>query len=367
MSIKTMDNNSVREKIEKYMRYSDMEGLSYIIKQYIKNKQVYEAVNLIELLLSNNMRPHLHNYTICVNTLGNIKNYNKLVDILEMMKFYNVEMNTIIYNAFITAFGKCGRYEKSLKLLQEMKYNNIKVDVITYSACMTACNISNRGDITLNLLQEARKQNIAINQIIYGAALKACRNIDNMENILTNMHEDSILPNNFIYAICMKIYMSNNYYLEVINLYNQMISKNIKRDIVIYSIVISAYTNMSKYDEIIKLMSNEDIKYDSTLYKQCKEACMMTNNMHLLTDNKLDEIDDISNIHSQLDKYIDNKGIALCDKIMEVRRKINTDIHIKINRGKYSYKNRREIINICKATNIKYTFDIAKNILILTK
>ena len=143
---------------------------------------------------------------------------------------------------------------------------------------------------------------------------------------------------------------------------------------------------MGKYNEIMEIMKNEQIQYDSTVQRMCKVACEKTGNNHLMSNighrapykTNDNERDDMKHIISQLDKYIDgsdghgNDGDSkldmkdiICEKLKLLTESEYDQIIIEINRGKYSFTNRKIITDICKSMKLKYNLDISRNSLII--
>ncbi|CAK1556125.1 unnamed protein product [Leptosia nina] len=120
-----------------------------IIKQYLNNKRLKEALDILEvrMLKEDQVKPENYIYNIliggcadsCINSPFKENGLKLARNLRNLMIEKGIEPNLTNYNVMIKAFGRCGDLPMAFKLIDEMIEKKIKIRVHTLNHLLHAC------------------------------------------------------------------------------------------------------------------------------------------------------------------------------------------------------------------------------------
>ena len=221
------------------------------------------------------------------------------------------------YNSMMQIYRINECYQDAINIFNDAFNNTVlrsQMDEYTYSIALYCCadmGSVKEGDKIIHELKDGTHNtilkhiNVQCGMIIYYGK---CSNISMALDLFQNMETKTTNKNDvlLLYASMMNVYAKNGDINQVLNLFNQLRSKNIKGNNSIYCIIINACSHAGNINYAHKLF-NEVISYPKNI-----------NNSYLITCiiDCLSRNNDMSNAQHIYNKYAhNNKNIYYKDKI----------------------------------------------------
>ncbi len=161
-----------------------------------------------------------------------------------------------LYLLLMKCFIECENINKYIQILEWIKQSNYKFKVRDIFIKKLINNCKNISD--LQFINELIDNNLIENDgiLFHIMLINACSNIGNINeaikvfNKIENNKKDIIC----VYAM-MTAYLNNEFYKNVLELYDYFSLNNIDFDIIAYTIVIKACSNIKNINKINKFMT----------------------------------------------------------------------------------------------------------------
>jgi pentatricopeptide repeat domain-containing protein 1 len=170
-----------------------------------------KALELLDEMEDNGVKPNEVSYSVCISACGNGGQWEKALELLYLMREKSMNINLITYNAAITALSKASKrsaksrdkqmaaeqyapdaanndkssstmvkdgtddqlWEKALDLLDQMRADGIEPDGFSFSAAISCCGAGGRWEEALTLIKTMKKggPKTRPNRVSYTAAI----------------------------------------------------------------------------------------------------------------------------------------------------------------------------------------------------
>lgn len=222
------------------------------IAVYAKCGRWRQAVELLDRMKLEGMRPDAFTYSSTMDACASGSNWEKALELLEEMEKEGVQANVVSYTSAITACGKGRQWEKALYLLRQMQEHGLVANVVTYGAAVAACAHSSRWEEAIEVLREMEAAGVAPNVVIYAAAMKACANCARWREALELLEQMKVkeIPANVIsYTAAIKACGAGGQWEIALNLFREMREKGIIANVASYDAALSGLEDDDRFWE----------------------------------------------------------------------------------------------------------------------
>ncbi|CAG8520950.1 3763_t:CDS:1 [Funneliformis caledonium] len=235
--------------------YEDVKIYNSMMNGYVKEKNITKALDLLELMQRNGIKPSLITYNILLNLFGNLKAQAQAEQVFEYMMESGIEPDITSYCGIMLSCANNKNIEKCFYYFKQLTERGIEPNIYIYSILMSAC-------------------------VKAGYTREAIRWFERM------VHVSKIEPNVVTLTTLICAWIKNKP-LILNNDTIDLIFEDIKRygvpDLIAYTALINAKTKQLKLDEAIfvyQQMLKDDIKPNVYTYTILVDACAKLGDLH---------------------------------------------------------------------------------------
>jgi pentatricopeptide repeat protein len=293
-------------------------------------------------------------YTTLIKAYTKVKNIKLALDVYEtMLKDPKVSPNIVIHNAMLDCCVECNDIQKMNEIYEKVKEkfledenNNPQPDLITYSTVIKGYARAKDMDKVFDIYQFLKSKNyFQLDEVIYNSILDGCAKTGQLERAMS-VYEDMLSSNvkrsNVTYSILVKLYANAKMEEKALQILDEMIANNIKPGIIVYTCLIQTCLRSKRFEQAIKLfesMKSDGLKPDHVLYNTIVNGCLYNQKWELACQYTLESFDMNVKIASDIYKNVLDKLTANYCKLKTQQK---CDFATKILK---ELKSRNEFIN----------------------
>jgi pentatricopeptide repeat protein len=264
------------------MKGVEADGFTYsiLMKALVYDKYGFEkAMRLMDEIKEKNMCMDEILYNSVMDICVRFGQSEKAIAYYNEMLLSDIPPSSVTYGILIKAYGKMNQVSNAVKVFRKMK----DASVVTYGCLIDACVKNEEYSIAWDLYNGMKKNGIAPNTIIYTIMIKGfarSRELNNALSILDEMSKSSdTAPNNITYNSLLDCCVKCRRLDKALEIFKQMKERNTP-DLISYSILIKGYCYNKKIAEALKMleeMTSKNICADEILYNSLMEGCFKSN------------------------------------------------------------------------------------------
>eukprot|EP00441_Pelagodinium_beii_P025180 CAMPEP_0197653212 /NCGR_PEP_ID=MMETSP1338-20131121/34918_1 /TAXON_ID=43686 ORGANISM="Pelagodinium beii, Strain RCC1491" /NCGR_SAMPLE_ID=MMETSP1338 /ASSEMBLY_ACC=CAM_ASM_000754 /LENGTH=631 /DNA_ID=CAMNT_0043228247 /DNA_START=110 /DNA_END=2005 /DNA_ORIENTATION=- len=226
---------------------TDVITYNTLAKGYAKAGNMEKCYELYEIMRQRGLRPSQVTYGILLDGFINDNEVDKAMEIFDTMHKEDCQMNTVLYTTLIKGFARAGQVDQACLIYEQMRRERgMQPDVITFSILIKAnCDVG-RLQHALKLLTAMKELCLKPDEVVFNNLLGGC-----------TKESDVDLAQ---------------------ELYDEMISSQVKPSVATYSILIRLYVQCKRWDEAVNLLRNEvssqRVTAEPRLYGQLAQCCL---------------------------------------------------------------------------------------------
>jgi pentatricopeptide repeat protein len=244
---------------------------SIMIKGYTKVYKLDKANEMFNYI-RNIATPSVATYMIMLNAYMRCKNIDMAERLLEEMISKDVEINNTVYSTMLTGYKSTKSYEKALRLFERVRDEDI-VNTGFYNTVLECCVDSNKIEKMSEIYDFLITNRPSLIDICtHSIAIRGYAKSNNPAKV-TEIY-DSICKKHrldeMIYNSIIDCYSKNNDEGNVIKVYSDMKSADVKMSVITYSVLIKLYCNMGNCNKAFELFDDcvkNDLKPNVVIYQ----------------------------------------------------------------------------------------------------
>ena len=194
---------------------------STVIKGYIRNKNIEEAMKIYNFLKENNFKLDEIFFSIIIDGLAASGDLTKASAVFAEMKALNIKRSSVIYSVLIKMYSRVSANspkdtDKAVELIHLMKEDGIKPSIIAYTTLMQMYLRKKQIKEAINMFNQIKKEGLEPDQVCYNFIINGCtfnQNLENAIKFLLESLEKNVKLNDETYKNTLE-YLLNNKFMK---------------------------------------------------------------------------------------------------------------------------------------------------------
>ncbi|XP_071921486.1 pentatricopeptide repeat-containing protein At5g40400 isoform X2 [Coffea arabica] len=276
--------NKFLEKMEEEGFDPDIVTYNMLMDSYSKKERLKDAIYLYHIMFRRGVVPDLLTYTALINGFCKGGNVSVAHQLFSTMIHRGLKPDLRAFNTLLVGYCKEGMMQEARSLLHDMIGDGIHPD--EFSSRMLVEGYHKQGSLisALNLVVELQRFGILVSQDVYdylGIALCRENRPFAAKSLLERIACPSYEPNPEILCNLVSSFCRCNSLEEALDLKAQMVSKNMRLDLVSYKAIICCLCKLSRCKEaenLIKEMAESGVWPDIEICRALiKRLCQKSN------------------------------------------------------------------------------------------
>ncbi|XP_071920453.1 pentatricopeptide repeat-containing protein At5g40400-like [Coffea arabica] len=276
--------NKFLEKMEEEGFDPDIVTYNMLMDSYSKKGRLKDAIYLYHIMFRRGVVPDLLTYTALINGFCKGGNVSVAHQLFSTMIHRGLKPDLRAFNTLLVGYCKEGMMQEARSLLHDMIGDGIHPD--EFSSRMLVEGYHKQGSLisALNLVVELQRFGISVPQDVYdylGIALCRENRPFAAKSLLERIACPSYEPNPEILCNLVSSFCRCNSLEEALDLKAQMVSKNMRLDLVSYKAIICCLCKLSRCKEaenLIKEMAESGVRPDIEICRALiKRLCQKSN------------------------------------------------------------------------------------------
>jgi len=267
------------------------------------NQNIENNGNKNIIRVNNVIKPDLITYNTFIKGCTQLKLYDKIDYVFEHLinnNDVNITPNDVTFNSLIDAYVRQNNMTKVFKLISAMQQYHIKPDNFTYTTIIKGLNKEsfnnnnnenyknrdkNELDLAFQLFEKVKKFSKP-DEILYNCIMDAClrfNQVDRMLELYEEMLEKNISPSSVTCGIVIKGYGMKGEVDSALKVYQHMKINKIEISSVTYGCLINVCVKNNKLNKAFELyesLTKEGIEMNTILYTTLIKAYSKTRNLN---------------------------------------------------------------------------------------
>ena len=277
------------EEIKNNFEYPSNITYGCMMNVYVKCGHTDLAKELMIEMDGKGIKQNLHTYSTLINGYRLDRNCGSALAVFDRA-IKEKEQNIVIYNAILDCCIQCEEYKKMKEIFSYLNENSRKdpkfpqPDLITYSIVMKGVARTNDVERVLEVYTYLlERKDLKPDKYFYNIIMDFFAKNKDEKNVLmvyNDMIENKVNIEIVTYGVLIKLYCNLNNCSKVLELYYELLKKNMKPNVVVLQLVLKVlFKNRSNSDKAIAIfknlkINNIDIALDSIIYELVITNCL---------------------------------------------------------------------------------------------